>query len=372
MPFWLKPFLAQAILAQAILAQAILSATRLSFCKKFICIALAVTMAREKREVLNWLAATVRKLDLIIAQLSKVEGEKLVRATVISLDTLIPARLTDAAFAVSKSNYASAMLEEAEPVTKDKEQQDQETQCHDEAEEDDATLVPHAAKKFIKYGSMAVSRSSDALAMTSHAVRKLIKKVPMAGSKGSNALATTVNDVISVPHATNDLCEDEMLVDPISVATAPQSVHVDECVRPTMVEDSDLKENPTNHVPDGLHGQAQHEQLQEDLEVFQPYLPESIEEIHDASCWEPLPFLSTSDAPAVRAVSRHHAFLAGLEFPDVAMESEARVVFLTLSVWRFKTGLTNMSTDCIRRMFSETGFYCRTDNVIYKVAWPLF
>ena len=49
-----------------------------------------------------------------------------------------------------------------------------------------------------------------------------------------------------------------------------------------------------------------------------------------------------------------------------------RVVSLTLSVWRWKTGLTNMSTDCIRRTFSESGYYCRADNAIYKVAWPLF
>ena len=53
-------------------------------------------------------------------------------------------------------------------------------------------------------------------------------------------------------------------------------------------------------------------------------------------------------------------------------ETEARVVFLTLSVWRFKTGFTNLSTDCIRRMFDKGGFHCRTDNIIYKVAWPLF
>ena len=53
-------------------------------------------------------------------------------------------------------------------------------------------------------------------------------------------------------------------------------------------------------------------------------------------------------------------------------DTKAQVVFPTLSVWRWKTGFTNLSTDSIRRMFDESGFYCRTDKVIYKVAWPLF
>ena len=49
-----------------------------------------------------------------------------------------------------------------------------------------------------------------------------------------------------------------------------------------------------------------------------------------------------------------------------------RVVSLTLSVWRYKTGLTMLSTDCIKRMDDQGGFFCPKENIVYKVAWPRF
>ena len=48
-----------------------------------------------------------------------------------------------------------------------------------------------------------------------------------------------------------------------------------------------------------------------------------------------------------------------------------RVVSLPLSVWRFKTGLTNLTTECIKRMY-DRGIFCPKDNVVYTVAWPRF
>ena len=48
-----------------------------------------------------------------------------------------------------------------------------------------------------------------------------------------------------------------------------------------------------------------------------------------------------------------------------------RVVPLPLTVWRFKTGLTNLTTECIKRMY-DRGIFCPKDNVVYTVAWPRF
>ena len=48
------------------------------------------------------------------------------------------------------------------------------------------------------------------------------------------------------------------------------------------------------------------------------------------------------------------------------------VVLLTLTLWRFKTGLKQLSADRIRRMCDEGGFYSHTDKKCYKVAWPSF
>ena len=48
-----------------------------------------------------------------------------------------------------------------------------------------------------------------------------------------------------------------------------------------------------------------------------------------------------------------------------------RVVPLPLTSWRFKTGLTNLSTECIKRMY-DRGIFCPKDNVVYTVAWPRF
>ena len=48
-----------------------------------------------------------------------------------------------------------------------------------------------------------------------------------------------------------------------------------------------------------------------------------------------------------------------------------RVVSLPLTSWRFKTGLTNLSTECIKRMY-DRGIFCPKDNVVYTVAWPRF
>ena len=53
-----------------------------------------------------------------------------------------------------------------------------------------------------------------------------------------------------------------------------------------------------------------------------------------------------------------------------AATNDAKVVFLTPTVWRWKTGHTNMSADCMKRMFGQSGFYCPKDNAIYRVAWP--
>ena len=52
--------------------------------------------------------------------------------------------------------------------------------------------------------------------------------------------------------------------------------------------------------------------------------------------------------------------------------SDAQVVLLPLTLWRFKTGLTQLNTECVRRMCDAGGFYSHTDNKCYKVAWPHF
>ena len=49
---------------------------------------------------------------------------------------------------------------------------------------------------------------------------------------------------------------------------------------------------------------------------------------------------------------------------------EPSVVLLSLKLWRFKTGLNQMSTDAIRRMDDSGGYFVPTENKIYKIAWP--
>ena len=53
-------------------------------------------------------------------------------------------------------------------------------------------------------------------------------------------------------------------------------------------------------------------------------------------------------------------------------ETGVQVVFLTLSLWRFKTGLTNLCSNCIKHMCEEGGYFSASDNKEYKVAWPRF
>ena len=53
-------------------------------------------------------------------------------------------------------------------------------------------------------------------------------------------------------------------------------------------------------------------------------------------------------------------------------ETDAQVILLPLVLWRFKTGLASMSIDSIKRMCAEGGYYCPSENRVYKVAWPCF